>query len=374
MSPPRRLVLPLLLGLPGAAAAFSSVDGWGGNVHAALTRAAEARLARAGDYRPFPAPGRSLDRILQLQDGLDLAVSGERVQQGLAVFPRVRAAVVDKVRDVVPTGLYQPEHHFFRDGRLAPGAPLPRSADAFALGVTRYQDHVARAVARAQDQAFGCAQIDLGLALHAVQDLYAHSNLAELDAGLPPFADAGAPGKAAVAEVTRCLAPGAAPCDPALLDGQLLLTYFPSWEPTLPGPRSVGFVKGDAPGSVPCPDPEGGSDAGCYTRGIRVSQWEEAVEQACAAALATEPRPTEATYSHTCFSKESGHPVLTPATGESWAPAWDHAREMAVAQSAVVLGHTFAALSTAPTPPTSRCTEATLWDCLVVADRRECPL
>lgn len=365
----RGWIVALGLGCAGSAWGFAAADHGCDAVHDRVTERAEAALARAGDYRPVRHPERGLHRVIQAQDGLDLAIASARVQPGERPRRAMRQALEAKVGDVVTTALYRPEHHFFRDGRVpvVGGSPAPvgPSAEAFAAGARRYQHHLAMAVRRAKENAFGCALIDLGLALHGVQDAWSHTNLPELTAGLVPGDGAAATARAARA----CLVPGAA-CPIPTLGAELRVSWFPAWEPATPEGGPVRPEVGVSAGAVDCPD---GRGASCYVRAGDAQAWERTVEAACAE-LAGDGLPAEADYAHTCFSKETPRPVIAPADPEAWDRAWDAAVAGAEADTAAALGWAFAALDGVAPDPGSRCREADLWDCVRVARPEECAL
>jgi len=147
------VLLGLLLLSPGAALAFDSYPI--GAPHDRITqRACEA----AG------VPRRTCQQICAAVRRVDRTESRWDPSWSPRTWLRFRA-----------NARYEPSHHFDR----APGA---NDASAFVAAATHVQQTVATAVVCADRRDREAAIAALGAALHAVQDLYAHSNLIDLPA------------------------------------------------------------------------------------------------------------------------------------------------------------------------------------------------
>lgn len=321
-----------LIALPAPAAAFSGsrthqltlfpFSYQPNGAHHRITQDADRAVTSALAGRGYVSPSddrNGIYKVIDGVDGLEFAIGSERLQQGIP-FAGVSAALNEKRRFIVTTGAYMPEHHFFRDGRVEGSAVLPSSKDAFdksRRGWLRLLDAAAAALGEGRPRE---AAVALGVALHAGQDLWSHSNLAELSLGrVAPDAKPKGWGKgkkalraqvearnaaqakveqAAAAKVVACMDPArVVPCD---VPDELELTWFPVEEPTRSRmPARLAPERGKGPGGLDC----AAGPLDCYEPPYAESTWRRHVAAVCEAArgdLASD----SARWANTCYGKE----------------------------------------------------------------------
>ncbi len=354
-----RLALALLLVLPTPAAAFSSVDFWYFSAHDAVTTDALALLRRAGGAQPpfgWQMPER-LTKLVQRVDGEEMAVS-------LFAPSTLVRAVEGFMGDILVTGRYQSSHHFDRPK----GEPC---SETFAAGMRWLADRWDVAT-RAEGWNARAAMVALGQAVHALQDVHAHSNIAELstsfdasilvpaerarwpkigrrlDVLLSPtteqwYTPHDAISRPAVARLDACLGTWPPPVDCLTadklsdLEAALVLTGF---EPV-----------GISPALPWCTSTE---DVECYLRSKPPSQREnsERIKETCAGAwqIVRDELPTSDGYAdvgdgylHDCFAKDStGYGVSGEPAKARKTVLYKRAAALASIRTAALLDATYA--------------------------------
>lgn len=341
---------------------FSSIHRPWRSEHERVTEAAWELLAAHGET-PARADGpvcrRGLAELVERVDGTELAVLLDRFTHRSGPLRSLTAPP-----EMVSTDLYHPRHHFDRAQRDR------GSVAAFVEGTQLLGElwRVAVDPGRpAQDSVIALAR-----ALHALQDFHAHSNFAELAvAGGPPrlgleseawpaaldaLEEAGgltspladewytdeAPATVQVAldRVGECLAPwltdsACGPAAGALLDGVLVLTWYPGGEPDDDEDGPPGHRRGE-------PTWCGSSDAyPCYTRTFSRREESDAPARACTTRYGAGVHrfPFEGDYTHECFAKDEPRFGVVPVgeVARRKHEAYRIARAYAAVRSAVLL-------------------------------------
>lgn len=159
--------------LPRQVHAFSSFDVVATDVHDDITRAglAAARL----EPRPRGATLKLLDTALQLQDGREMGLPLTHIQSHLA--NAIRGAIDDAAANLTT---YVSAHHFDRRHGDTSADTLGAGRNFAASEYNRAVDLLIRAADTNDDESYGEGVLAFGAALHAWQDAWSHSNVAEL--------------------------------------------------------------------------------------------------------------------------------------------------------------------------------------------------
>jgi hypothetical protein len=267
-----------------------------------------------------------------------------------------------RVGDALATHLYHPEHHFQR----GPGADQRPSSShsAFDAGLAFVDARMRAFAERAGQGELACAMIDLGRALHAVQDAAANSNLPELSFGQECLLDEprGQPhhyltpaAPETFATAWGCLARGDAHCKG--LGPELRLVIFPVWmDPGRSGAYPAAAREG-SPARLNCPDPD--DPASCWAREAPDRRWRHAQQEMCREFRGSfeEQVPPEDAYLHPCFGSTWGRPFV----GAQDHRIYDRARYLAQEASIRVLARAYEAVG-----------DPTTWSLILRAEYDEC--